>query len=114
MTKITRELLWREHERIQKTYKQWEEFYKTNTEVIEELDNKRQDIVKKYYQFKDGEIKVNAQGQFVPKYGANLKQFDKEMEALMLGEETVEGKLPDSLAEILKVTEPLNKMNIVR
>lgn len=89
-TKINREKLWRKHETIQSQFKEWEEWYLKNTEVIERLDGERQEIVKKYFQFKNGEIQRTAQGGYAPLKDADLSAYDKEMAKLMSGEEEIE------------------------
>lgn len=102
-TRINREIFWKEHERVQAHYKQWEKFYLENENIIFDIDVKRQGIAKKYFQSEGDELKVSAQGSYVPIKGAKLSDFDLEMEALMLGSEEFTGDLPESLREAMKV-----------
>lgn len=87
--KINREILWRKHETIQAQFREFERWYEGNQEVIMDLDEKRQEIVQKYFQFEDGKIKENDQKQYVLISGKNIKDYDKEMESLMSGFEDV-------------------------
>lgn len=88
--KINREILWKKHEMIQSQFREWEAWYLKNTDVIESLDERRQVIVKKYFRFENGEIKMSAQGGYAPLKDADLSLYDKEMAALMSGEEEIE------------------------
>lgn len=88
--KVIREIIWRKHETIQSTQKEWVKWYEGMEDLIIELDEKRQEIVKKYFQMEDGELKLNAQGAYVPKKGVDLANYDREMAALMSVEEEIE------------------------
>lgn len=88
--KINRELLWKRHEGIQAQFREWEKWYDKNAPIIMDLEEKRQEIVKKYYRFKDGEIELNDQKGYILLPGKNVKDYDKEMETLMSGFEDVE------------------------
>jgi hypothetical protein len=88
--KINREILWKRHELVQSQLRQFEKWYDSTSTALMDLEEKRQAIVKRYFAFADGEIKVNKQGQYVPLLGANIANYDKEMEALMSGFEDIE------------------------
>lgn len=88
--KVNRETLWRKHMTIQSQFREWEEWYLRNTDAIESLDEARQDIVKKYFQFENGQIKMSEQGGYAPLKDADLSAYDKEMAALMRGEEEID------------------------
>lgn len=88
--KINRELLWRKHEGIQAQFREWERWYDKNATTIMDLEEKRQEIVKKYFRFKEGDIDRNDQGQYILLPGMAVTDYDKEMERLMSGFEDVE------------------------
>ncbi len=88
--KINREILWRKHESIQAQFREFERWYEANQLVIMDLEEKRQEIVRKYFEFEDGKIKENAQKQYILLKGMDIKDYDKEMESLMSGFEDVE------------------------
>lgn len=87
---MNREILWRKHQMIQSQFRQWEGWYDKNGVIILELDEKRQEIAKKYFVFEKGEIKVNAQQQYIPQPGIDLALYDNEMAVLMSAEEEIE------------------------
>lgn len=86
---INREVLWKKHEMIKSQLRAWKQWYDTHGPLIEELDQKRQEIVRRYFQFEDGKILVNEKGQYSPLPGVDTSGYDKEMEALMSGTEQV-------------------------
>lgn len=88
--KINREILWKRHELIQSQLKQFEKWYDSTSTVLMDLEEGRQEIVKKYFVFVDGAIKVNQQGQYVLLPGAKIANYDKEIGDLMAGFEDVE------------------------
>lgn len=87
--KVIREIIWRKHETIQNTQREWVKWYEDMEDLITELDGKRQDIVKKYFEFDGDDIRLNEQGAYIPKKGADLAKYDKEMAALMSVEEEI-------------------------
>lgn len=106
--KINREVLWKIHESIQHQLKPIKDFYEKNSELIEVLDEKRQEIIRRYYQFENGELKVNKQQQYVPIKGVNIQHYDQEMEALMSGFEDIQPSLLD-----LNIKRPQPEMKVV-
>lgn len=88
--KINREILWKRHELIQSQMKQFEKWYDSTSTVLLDLEEKRQEIVKRYFVFTDEGIKVNQQGQYVPLLGTKISDYDKEMGDLMAGFEDIE------------------------
>src|SRR5688572_20224599 len=89
--KVNKEILWKYHEAIQKEFNPFNEWYKLNGEIVEDLDRKRQEITDKYWQRKnDGTLRTDKNGKPVPIVGVDLKKWDAEMEALMTGEVEIE------------------------
>lgn len=107
--KINKQSLWMVHESLQKEFAPINEWYKMNTDVIENLDYERQKIVRKYFQFKDGVLHVNQQQQYVLNKGMNMQDYDREMEALMTGEVDIK----DNGAIKWPITVPASVMKVV-
>lgn len=84
--KVNKEIMWKYHEAIQEQIKPLNEWYKLNLDIVQEIDDERQKIVRKYYQFEKGQLKLNDQKQYVLIKGMKVEDYDKEMEALMTGE----------------------------
>lgn len=84
--KVHKEILWKIHEGLQKEFKPLNEWYKMNSDLIEDLDRQRQVIVRKYFRFMAGELMKDKKGTPILLHGMKQKDYDKEMEELMTGE----------------------------
>lgn len=89
MAKINRELLWKKHEMIVAQNAEWAKWYDKVLPFIQNLDEERQKIVRKYFQFEDGELKQNDQQQYVLLKGMKMEDWDAEMANLMSGEQEI-------------------------
>lgn len=60
--KINREILWKRHEQVQAQLRQFEKWYDSTSTVLMDLEEKRQEIVKKYFVFVDGPLRSTSRG----------------------------------------------------
>lgn len=110
--KVQKEILWKYHEQLQREFKPLNEWYKLNSDAIQDLDEERQKIIRKYFRFQAGELMKDKKGAYILLHGVKMKDYEKEMEELMIGEVELEDngavKWPTSIPLTEEIAKALN------